>query len=787
MRSPRWQKTWGDARTHGARTALVILAIAIGITGAGAVLDTWALLRRVTVDGFMATHPPAATIRVDSVTPALMAAMRALPDVQAARARRTVSARIQSGGEWRPALLFVAPDLAEHEVGRVERVSGQWPPADSALVIEHSSVQFAGVSDGAAVRVQVGNGPVLSLPVTGTARDGSLPPGWMDHVVYAFVRPSVLPALGLEPVLTDVRLAVTGDATDRERNRRVAAGAAHAAQALGLVVREVEVPIPGRHEHAAQMDSLLFTQGAFAILLLLLGAFLVVNLVSAMLAGQQREIAVMKAIGASEAQLAQLYLVMALAFGLVANAIAIPAAAVLGRAYAEFAASLLNFEVGATPVPAWAFAVQVAVGLTLPLAAAWIPVRRGCAVSVATALRGAGPASVGASHVGRGGASAPRPWLLPVRNLQRAPVRAGLTLATLALGGAVFLGAVNLRASIVASVDHLFGDVLRNDLSLRFDAPVDPARMRAIATSVSGIASAEARGTARATVIGEEALPHGTLPVTAMPAASPLNGYTVLAGRWLDDADSTGVVVSRTVVADDSSFAVGRTIRLAIGGVERTWLVRGIVDGGPWPGAWMSLASLARATGDARTAVLAARATSREASEPLLLVGRLRDAFEAAGIPVASSTVVQASRGALEDHLLMVASFLGVVSQLMLIVGGLGLASTMSLGVLERTREIGVLKAIGASHARIGFMIQAEGLAMSLAGWALALPLSLPMSVILARAFGRVMFEVPVTWVPAWSGVLVWLALAVVVSVAACGWPARRAMRMSAVSALAWE
>ena len=74
----------------------------------------------------------------------------------------------------------------------------------------------------------------------------------------------------------------------------------------------------------------------------------------------------------------------------------------------------------------------------------------------------------------------------------------------------------------------------------------------------------------------------------------------------------------------------------------------------------------------------------------------------------------------------MVAGFLGNMSLLMLVVGGLGLASTMSLGVLERTREIGVLRAIGARHGSILAMVQIEGLVIALLSWALAIPLSLP-------------------------------------------------------------
>jgi putative ABC transport system permease protein len=123
----------------------------------------------------------------------------------------------------------------------------------------------------------------------------------------------------------------------------------------------------------------------------------------------------------------------------------------------------------------------------------------------------------------------------------------------------------------------------------------------------------------------------------------------------------------------------------------------------------------------------------------------------------------------------------------MIAVGGMGLASTMSLAVLERTREIGVLRALGARHRSILLMIQIEGLVIAVCSWLVALPLSAPMSVALAKAFSRVMLEVPARWLPEQTGVAQWLAVAVVLSIVACAWPALRATRTTVARALAYE
>ena len=135
----------------------------------------------------------------------------------------------------------------------------------------------------------------------------------------------------------------------------------------------------------------------------------------------------------------------------------------------------------------------------------------------------------------------------------------------------------------------------------------------------------------------------------------------------------------------------------------------------------------------------------------------------------------------------MVASFLMVMAQMLIVVGGLALASTMSLAVLERTREIGVLRSIGASHGRIHALFQIEGLTIALLSWTIAIPLSLPLSLLLGRRFGRVMIQIPDRYLPEPSALLWWLGLVLAVSVVACAWPAWRATRVPIAKALAYE
>ena len=681
-----------------------------------------------------------------------------------------------------------APDLAAVRIGLIKPEDGDWPVSDSALAIESSSLEFTGAAIGDMMTVRIADSVTRELPVAAVARDVGLAPGWMEHVVYLFVTPATLEYLGVSPQMGEMRIVVRDANLPREQIRAVADRIRLLIEQTGRTVTDVEVPVPGRHIHAAQIDSLLFTQGAFGALALLLSGFLVINLVSAMLAGQVREIGIMKAVGASALQIASMYLGLALLIGLAACLVAVPAAAIIGRRYATFTAELLNFDITGAGIPAWIIALQIGVGILLPLAAAAIPIIRGSRLSVSEALRDvgfAGRAERPGPKLGKASGFA-RPLLLSLRNVFRRRSRMILTLLTLATGGAVYIGARNLNASVMTSVDTLFG-AQRFDMVLRFSEPHAVDSIESIVRAVEGVAAAEAWSGARAAVKRSNGSVGNAFPVTAPPASTGMMTAAVTQGRWLRPGDTNALVINTRLLEDEPQLKLGSEVTLNVRGGERKWIVVGIAQSNPSPIAYAAREVIAPlVAGGKASAVVVTSAYDGSASQ-FDLIQRLRSRLGESGLDVRSSQLMVEQRKVVEDHLLMVAGFLGIMGKLIIIVGGLGLASTMSLGVLERTREIGIMRAIGAGHGSILGMIQIEGLVIALLSWVVAIPLSAPMSVILARAFGRIMFPVPATLAPQVSGVLVWLIVVVVVSLVACAWPALRAMRVPTARALSYE
>ena len=120
-------------------------------------------------------------------------------------------------------------------------------------------------------------------------------------------------------------------------------------------------------------------------------------------------------------------------------------------------------------------------------------------------------------------------------------------------------------------------------------------------------------------------------------------------------------------------------------------------------------------------------------------------------------------------------------------IGALGLMSMMSLNVLERTREIGVMRSIGATNRAVGGIVIGEGLIIGVVSWLIAIPVSVPISLIFNSSLGNIMFGGPLAFIFSFQGLIIWLAIVIFISFIASMLPAYRAMRMSVRETLAYE
>ncbi len=617
-------------------------------------------------------------------------------------------------------------------------------------------------------------------------RDVSLAPGWMEHVVYAFASPATALHLGAPSGFNELQFRLRDAHASRADVRRVAQAVQTLAQQAGAQVLRVEVPEPGEHIHAAQMNSLLLTQGAFGVLALLVCSFVVVNLFNTLLAGQAREIAVMKTLGASSAQLSALYLGQALLLGGLAIALALPLAAWAGWRYAVFKGELLNLPIDGYSIPAWAWAVQLALGCALPLLAAALPVRQACRQTVGAALRDIGIMAPGRALALRRlwlPAGWARPALLSLANAFRRRQRLALTLLALATAGAVQLGAANLRVAVGGSVEQLFA-AQAFDVSLRFTPAQPAAALLATALAVDGVAKAEAWRGQRVTLAGD--VDGEAFALLGVPSGSLLLRPTVTAGRWLQPGDADALVVSRMLLRQRPELTPGASVDLLLGERRARWLVVGVVEAGPQPLAYTSITTLNSLAGDTLASTLAVALNSKHSALQLDTIARLRSALQDAGMAAASSQRQAENRRVVEDHLLMVVDFLAAMAWLMLAIAAMGLASSMGMAVLERRREIGVLRALGASRRALAGMVHLEGLLIVALAWCISLPLSVLTSVLLGQAFGRVMFAVPIILWPHTTAALRWLLLGLGICVLACAVPAWRASRVPVARALSY-
>jgi putative ABC transport system permease protein len=781
------RKAIRDFWQERARTALVVLAIALGISAFAAVLSSYAILTRELDNGYLATNPASAVFRLDYVDDDLVKAILQNPEVSDAEPRKSISGQIKAGPvQWHNLILFVVHDYGNIRVSKLVPEQGAWPPATGEILIERDAFQVARANIGDTVIVKTANGVEQALAISGSVHDVGQAQARMENIVYGYINLATLVQLGEEPRLNQLNILVAQNRFNENHIRRVVGDVEQLIKSRGHEVQRVDIPQPGKHPHSDLMGILLLAMSSFGLFVLLLSGILVINLLTAMMASQVRQIGVMKAIGGTRRQIARIYFGQALFLGIAAVIVSVPLGILGSRALCRYMAVFLNFDINSFAVPVWVYLLVAVVGIAAPLIAAAYPVWHGTATPVRVALSdfGLSQANFGASAFDRALTRIGGTFsfiLFAIRNSFRRRARLVLTLLTLAAGGLFFLSALNIRASMINTLDRMFG-ARKYDLTVSFSDPYEMEKIQRAITKTPGITRAEGWFTTEAT------LGRGNrFGVVALPADTQLLNFDIIEGRKLRPQDTDAIVINNALAGRERKMRVGDSVVLRINGEETTWRVAGIAREAFSPGvAYIPMSFIEQRypgmTNNLRLAL--------EHSDPDSISRVKADLdrnLEREGVRARGSSTKAESRFAFDQHMLMIYVFLIVMSATVGGVGGLGLMTTMSLNVLERRREMGVMRALGATPRIVWLMIVAEGVVIGVLSWTIAALLAWPIGRAVGNFLVGVMFRSGLDFTFEPLGLVIWIVISIGVSAVASFLPAWKASRVTVREALAYE
>jgi putative ABC transport system permease protein len=534
----RWYKVFRDLGRNKARSSLAVLAIAIGVAGFGSVLSTYSILTRELNTGYLATNPASATLWTDKINEKQREKIRSFPGVAQMEGRRSIRARVKSAtGDWKNAILFIIEDYSNIRVSMLKSQKGKWPPPDNELLIERDALRVARAKIGDEILISMENGTEQSLMIGGTVHDVGQAQARMEQIVYAYITRNTLKQLGEDPYLDEWKVVVAGDRFREEHVRATIADLKRFLEESGQLVRRIEIPKPGQHPHADLMGTLLLFKSSFGLFALILSSVLVMNLLSALMAGQIRQIGIMKAIGARRSQVIGLYLGSILLLSVAALLISIPISIVAGRALANFMSRFLNFDLQSYAIEPWVFGLEIATGLLVPLLAALFPVFKGSRVTVREAITdyGIDQNKFGTKATDRmivraGGIA--RPLLLSVRNTFRQRGRLALIVATMAAGGTIFIAAWNVRASLIHTVDVMLAS-FRYDLSMTLATPYPIEIVESVVRRTPGVARVESWSVAEVTPIVNDGSHRNPINIVAPSNGTKSMTFQIIEGRGL--------------------------------------------------------------------------------------------------------------------------------------------------------------------------------------------------------------------------------------------------------------
>lgn len=802
MINTRLKKTFADFTIRWSQSLLTLAGLTIGISAVIAVSSSFLILSDDLTKNFTRTNPPNVEARLEALNATDIETFSRIPGVAEVEERRSVPVRVELQKDvWFTMLLYVVEDFGNMRIAKIDPEAGAWPAADGDVLVERDGRFFLKADFGTDLKLRFADGEIRTLKYSGQVHDAGQAPSRMERLLYGYITRATYDGWNLEDQVSRVLITVS-DAAEPQAEQTaaplhkapppesradfVADHMTPVADYMGKELYSSTVKDATQHPHAFQMNSIIALLAGLLVTALVLCGALTINLIDSILTAEKKNIGVMKAIGGGRGQILSSYLLGTGALGALAALIGLPFALDFGRSIAQFIAYMINFNLLTETNPVWLAPSMIALGVLVPLLLTWQRVSSTIRKPVNVALRND-------DHMRDGGGrlqvAQMISWLplvprMALRNLFRTPRRSLLTVLLVVVGLTSYLMAANIRSSLLDTVDAVERSQ-RSNVQASMRESFNRATMTEYLAQFNEVEDVEFRNRrlSRLLPLGENVGRNQI--VNFVTAQTPMLIPDMMKGDWINDDRPSGIVVSNIMYLENDDVEIGSVFDLEVDGMRTTVTVVGVIKefgGGVIyaPTALSAQLGLSEETANSILLRLRDRSIKSQGRFKRILETRLVDD----GWNVFTVSTTSDLEAIVEGHLEIIALVLEIVAAVMLVVCGLGLASAASVNVIERAREIGILKAIGGRSGAIRSMLVWEAVFIALAGWAIAVALAPIPSQAVAAEFGLVLVQYPFNYKAAALGAPIAGAIGVGIAIIASLLPAHAATRNSVRAAI---
>jgi putative ABC transport system permease protein len=380
--------------------------------------------------------------------------------------------------------------------------------------------------------------------------------------------------------------------------------------------------------------------------------------------------------------------------------------------------------------------------------------------------------------------------LLILSNAFRNRKRVVLIEVTLILAGVVFMMVLGVNDATRYTFGDKLTDIYKYQVNLQFEATERAQRLESLALTNPQVTAVDTwlvtSAKVRPSTQEESEVTDARISVYGLPPSGEAYRPELRDGRWLDSKDGRAVVITERL-AREEGWSIGDFITLTDNNQrEDEWQIVGITYD-PLAGltAFVPLSTLQRELGEVgKTNALWIKTQSLDADAMGTTALNLIEAFESRDFRVAPSSTFGYNTIAeivneTQSGYSLIFQLLAIMAVIIAVVGGVGLSGVLTLNVLERRREIGVMRSIGASSWRVIRLSIGEGVLLGWISWLIALPLSIPAAYFLATQGLSFALNQQLSYRFTPEGAIVWLVIITLLAIVASSLPARSAARVS--------